>query len=202
MTPKDRLDDLRRLADRYNVDRIAATVIDNPAFALWTGGGENCHHYGTGGLLRHTWEVVTLCEANAAFARQQGKQVEGRVLFCAALFHDVAKIGDYEPVGSMPEPLTLQRMSEGFPISGWIKTPAKRLIHHVSGSAIAWAKAVATTGECRDIEEAVLHCILSHHGEPNWGSPVGPKTREAWILHLSDQLSARVDDCDRVDLHA
>jgi hypothetical protein len=28
-------------------------------------------------------------------------------------------------------------------------------------------------------------------------SPVTPVSRMAWILHLADMLSARVDDCDK-----
>lgn len=39
--------------------------------------------------------------------------------------------------------------------------------------------------------EEILHCILAHHCEKEWGSPVKPKTKEAWIVHLADQTSAR-----------
>ena len=50
------------------------------------------------------------------------------------------------------------------------------------------------------IEDEVLHCILSHHGQRAWGSPVAPKSIEAWILHLCDGLSARADDYKTLDL--
>jgi 23S rRNA maturation-related 3'-5' exoribonuclease YhaM len=48
--------------------------------------------------------------------------------------------------------------------------------------------------------DKVLHCILAHHGCRAWGSPVAPSTREAWLVHLADAISARADDCDRVDM--
>ena len=35
------------------------------------------------------------------------------------------------------------------------------------------------------------HMILSHHGKPEFGSPVLPMTKEAILLHLIDNL-----DCD------
>jgi 3'-5' exoribonuclease len=35
------------------------------------------------------------------------------------------------------------------------------------------------------------HCILSHHGKKEWGSPVLPSTREAVLVHQMDQIQAR-----------
>jgi 23S rRNA maturation-related 3'-5' exoribonuclease YhaM len=45
----------------------------------------------------------------------------------------------------------------------------------------------------------ITHNILSHHGMREWGSPVAPATKEAWILHLCDNMSARLDDCNKHD---
>ena len=50
------------------------------------------------------------------------------------------------------------------------------------------------------IQEDVLHVILSHHGNRLAGSPVAPKTREAWIIHLCDGISARLYDADTWDV--
>ena len=36
--------------------------------------------------------------------------------------------------------------------------------------------------------------ILSHHGKKEWGSPIEPQSQGAWILHLADMMSARVDE--------
>jgi 23S rRNA maturation-related 3'-5' exoribonuclease YhaM len=48
-------------------------------------------------------------------------------------------------------------------------------------------------------QDNITHNILSHHGQRAYGSPVFPATREAWVLHLADNLSARLDDCDKHD---
>ncbi|GEL07718.1 3'-5' exoribonuclease YhaM family protein [Salisediminibacterium halotolerans] len=49
-------------------------------------------------------------------------------------------------------------------------------------------------------QEAVYHlqhCILSHHGKTEWGSPVEPKSLEAHIIHLIDMIDSRVNMIDR-----
>jgi len=39
----------------------------------------------------------------------------------------------------------------------------------------------------------LLHLIGAHHGEPEFGSPVAPKTPEAMALHYIDNLDARLE---------
>ena len=44
----------------------------------------------------------------------------------------------------------------------------------------------------------LLHCILSHHGELQNGSPVTPKTIEAIVLHHIDNLDAQTAAFSRI----
>ena len=37
----------------------------------------------------------------------------------------------------------------------------------------------------------IIHCILSHHGEYEFGSPKLPRSIEAIILHFADNLDAK-----------
>ena len=39
----------------------------------------------------------------------------------------------------------------------------------------------------------LLHLIAAHHGEPQFGSPVYPKTPEAHALNYIDNLDARLE---------
>ena len=193
LSDKTDLDYLTNMAVDYRVWEIASHVIDNPKFPIWSGSVDNKHHCGLGGLLKHTTEVVMLVEMNADFFIEGKYKVNKKVLFLAALFHDIGKIWDYEP---LEKPL-----GSHYPNwDAWQGTSHKRQIHHISRSAIEWSKAVEKTGQCKDIEDSVLHCILSHHGTREWGSPVMPHSREAWILHLCDSLSARANDCEKIDL--
>jgi 3'-5' exoribonuclease len=181
------VEELQALAQQQSlgVSAICHEVFDRPEF----GECSACehpegHHYGLGGLAKHTYEVVTLCMKNADIISGFGNPVDCVVLFLASVFHDVGKIYDYR--------LDLNLK--------WVGTVHKRKIHHISRSGLIWSKAVDKTGLFTAIHDDVLHCILSHHGRREWGSPIAPLSREAWILHLCDGLSARSDDCYRIDL--
>lgn len=39
----------------------------------------------------------------------------------------------------------------------------------------------------------LLHLVASHHGAMEFGSPVVPKTPEAWVLHYVDNLDAKME---------
>ncbi len=43
-----------------------------------------------------------------------------------------------------------------------------------------------------------MHFILSHHGEPGFGSPVRPMTLEAIVLHHIDNLDAQAAAITRI----
>ena len=97
MTNKGKIEQLRDLAAYYSVLDISKEVLDKPEFAIASGAGKSDqHHYGDGGLLQHTWEVVTLCLNNANFFAFIENDIPRKELFLAALFHDVGKIWDYQ----------------------------------------------------------------------------------------------------------
>lgn len=174
-----------------DVTTLASCVLNDPRFAEWPASlNPKQHHHTRGGLLQHTYEVVSLCEtARQKLIELRGYTIPWRTLFLAALCHDWGKLWDYrfEPAsGSCSE--------------GWVATNHKRTIHHINRSAIEWSVAVHETECCADIHDEVLHAILAHHGRREWGSPVAPKGRVALLLHQCDMMSARMDDADRLDL--
>ena len=71
------------------------------------------------------------------------------------------------------------------------RTIEGNLLGHLSMGAAEIQEAKAMLG--LESERLVLlqHMILSHHGKPEFGSPVLPMTKEALLLHLIDNL-----DCD------
>ena len=181
-------------AQQFSVEDVCWGILDDKKFYEWSACVHHTgHHYGTGGLQYHTWEVISLCLANADFFIAQGKIIDKKVLFLAALYHDVGKIWDYQEVEVRDD----YGICRG---QAWVGTPHKRTIHHISRSAIEWSTTARFWSLSPKLEEDVLHCILSHHGQREWGSPVAPKSREAWLLHLCDGLSARAADCDTIDL--
>jgi 3'-5' exoribonuclease len=191
----NKLEELRHISRQLAVGPIADAILDDDRFSLWSGSAHSFnHHYGRGGLLEHTSEVVELCLQTNEYFFKKGKGVTPSLLFLAALFHDSGKMYDYAPVD--PE------------MKDWTGTKHKRNIHHISRSALVWSDAFTKFGEQvygplddrEQIKDEILHAILSHHGLREWGSPVAPNSRLAWILHLCDGISARVDDVERRDI--
>lgn len=182
LTPTERL---RSLAHLYGVGKISNVILDDWRFSVWSGSSRRGqHHYGKGGLAIHVSEVVDLCILNNSSFSGNKRQPEDNV-FLAALFHDAGKMYDYQPVGG-----------EGGPLTEWESAPHKKLVHHISRSALIWEAARISHGYL-DRSDEVLHAILSHHGRREWGSPVTPQTHLAWLLHISDMMSARMDDLGR-----
>lgn len=139
-------------------------------FFIYPAAAKNHHNY-IGGLATHTWEMVQLAEPIV----KQYPFLNRNILMAGILVHDLCKIDEYQS-----------------PISGEYSTQGK-LLGHIS---MAQAKVfeVATNLNLAQSEEVMLlrHMILSHHGQYEFGSPVLPLIPEAEILHLIDNISARM----------
>ncbi len=134
-------------------------LIDEYFHAAW--GSKDRHHAYKGGLVVHTAEVLEWALAMGG---------DPKVLIPAAIFHDYMKIRDYS-------------LEDGS------YTPYRSLIRHVAGSFAEWMKSARDWDIEESLADAIGHCILSHHGRKEWGSPVEPQTKEALILHQADMLS-------------
>ena len=177
-----------KISKKYNVqENLVLNVINNPKFSTWSGSSKpHQHHYGKEGLINHTLEVIELCMANYELMKTIHDDMQNPELyFLAALYHDVGKIWDYEP--------TNEQMTE------WTSAKHKRNIHHISRSCIEWNLIAQKENLDQEFTDAVSHAILAHHGLREWGSPVAPNSRVAWMLHLCDGISARMYDCNSYD---
>ncbi|MBR0294343.1 MAG: HD domain-containing protein [Bacilli bacterium] len=132
-------------------------------------GGISIHHDYTNGLLHHTVSMLHHAEYFANFY----PDIDKELLFAGVILHDIDKTQEIE--GS----LTYKRTLQG------------NLLGHLSMSAAEVQEAKAILGI--DSEKLILlqHMILSHHGLPEYGSPVLPMTKEAILLHYIDNI-----DCD------
>jgi 3'-5' exoribonuclease len=178
------LDKLCAQADQFGYRQICDVVLKDVRFPKWSGASHaGTHHYGDGGLIKHVSEVVDLCLDNNKYFSAQEKNVDVGHLFLAALFHDAGKMWDYERIG----------------VGEWRAAEHKYKIHHICRSALVWQDAYTRFpyGLKQEHFDEILHAILAHHGRREWGSPVEPQTRLAWLLHLCDGLSARMDDCKK-----
>jgi 3'-5' exoribonuclease len=129
------------------------------------------HHAYLGGLVEHTVAVAEMCD----FVSQQYGRVDRDLLLTAALLHDVGKTRE----------LSFETAIDF--------TDAGRFLGHViQGVTLVSEKAKELPSFPESKLQQLLHCIVSHHGELEWGSPKRPKTIEALILHHVDNLDAKV----------
>jgi 3'-5' exoribonuclease len=139
------------------------------------------HHACVHGLAWHSIEVA---EIALALARSTPAAIHVRwdALLVGALLHDVAKVREYRWRG-VPIDLSLEA----------------RLTYHTANGAALTTLAVERSRErlaavgVTQVDVAHLcHVQLSHHGVPEYGSPVEPRTLEAMLIHQADNASAKL----------
>ena len=131
---------------------------------------KSVHHSYMGGLLEHTLSVTEICD----FAAPRYKFVDRDILIASAMLHDVGKVME---LSQFPEN---DYTDEG-----------QLLGHLIIGSELIGLTAAKIEGFPKPLENLLKHCMLSHHGEYEYGSPKLPKTIEAFILHSADNLDAK-----------
>ena len=133
------------------------------------------HHAYLGGLLEHTAGVTALCQAAAEYY----PLVNRDLLLTGALLHDIGKTRTY-------------KMGKGFD-----GTDEGKLIGHLVLGVEMVERAfsqisLSQTGPLTQLQNNLLHLLVSHHGIMEWGSPIEPLTLEACILHHADNMDAQV----------
>ena len=98
------------------------------------------------------------------------------LLTAGALLHDIGKVLEYEVAGDFR--YTLEGKFQG---------------HIVKGHSLVekWISRIPDFPERLALD--VLHIILSHHGQLEYGSPKTPVTAEALVVHFADDLDAKLD---------
>lgn len=135
---------------------------------------KSLHHAIRSGLLYHVVRMLRTAEALCGV--YQG--VNPDLLFAGVILHDMAKIGELS--------------SNELGIAEYSKQ-GQFLGHIVMG-----VEELDRAGRAEGVSEEVLlllkHLIVSHHYEPEYGSPKKPMFLEAELLHHIDLIDARVYD--------
>ena len=130
------------------------------------------HHGFIGGLMEHTLSVTKLCDymANAY------PLLKRDLLITAALLHDVGKTKELS----------------SFPLNDY--TDEGQLLGHIIiGAQMIHDLAKEIPDFPETLENQLVHCILAHHGELEYGSPKKPALAEAVALNLADNTDARME---------
>ncbi len=131
------------------------------------------------GLLEHSLTVAQAVGAiSATFPG-----IDRDIAVTGALLHDIGKLEVYEFHGGSISMSDRGRLSGEIPL-GYYRV--RRVIEQLDGFP-------------SELEQALLHIILSHHGSLEHGSPVVPCTREATLVHMIDNLGGRLGSFDRLE---
>lgn len=130
------------------------------------------HHGFVGGLLEHTLSVTKLCD----YLCGAYPLLKRDLLLTAAMFHDIGKTKE---ISLFPE--------NDYTDDGQL------LGHIVMGSEMIGEKISGISGFPPVLASELKHCILTHHGEYEFGSPKKPALFEAVALNMADNTDAKLE---------
>lgn len=133
------------------------------------------HHSIRGGLLYHTWTMLRMGEKVSEIY----DFLNTDLLFGGIILHDIAKVYEMD--------------SSEFGIVSDYSVEGQLLGHITIGVKLVEVSA-REVGADEQTAMLLEHMILSHHYEPEYGSPVKPMFPEAEILHYLDIIDARMYD--------
>lgn len=133
---------------------------------------KSVHHGFVGGLLEHTLHVTQICD----FFSKLYPMLNRDLLLTAAMFHDIGKTKE---LSAFPE--------NDYTDDGQL------LGHIIIGSQMVKERIDTMPGFPKKLESELIHCILAHHGELEYGSPKKPALIEAMALNLADNADAKME---------
>jgi len=133
---------------------------------------KSVHHSFIGGLLEHTLSVANMCNYMASAYPILNRDL----LLSAAILHDIAKVKEFSD----------------FPINDYTDD-GQLLGHIVMGYEMVSQRIKGIQGFPEKVASELLHCILSHHGELEYGSPKKPELIEAVALSFADNTDAKIE---------
>lgn len=162
---------LRKLVDAFLADVTFMGKFANAA------AGKKWHHAYPGGLAQHCFEMTRIAEVMCELF----PAIDRDLLLTGIFVHDLGKT---------------EELSQGLYVD---YTTVGKLVGHLSiGLDMTNTKIRGIEGFPDDLRTEIQHMILSHHATLDQGSPVVPKTLEAIVLALIDDLDAQTDAFNRV----
>ncbi|NLC43798.1 MAG: HD domain-containing protein [Clostridiales bacterium] len=179
---EEMMSDIRNYANLIkdkDIHQITSTLLDenNEKLKHYPAAMKN-HHSIRGGLLYHITTMLKLAKR----VLEVYDHLNPDLLYAGVILHDLAKIQemDANDLGIVSS-YTSEGMLLGHIIQG-IKD-IERVGSHINAD--------------REIIVLLQHMILSHHYEPEFGSPKRPMIPEGEILHYLDMMDARMFDMNK-----
>ena len=155
-------EDCKKILD-YLIKRMSPKLFDYPAAV-------SVHHDYSSGLLMHT---VSMADHAVYFANYY-PDVDLDILLTGVLLHDMGKTIEFEG------PVIYKYSLDG------------KLLGHITIMVSEIRRAAEGLKITSEVPLLLEHMVLSHHGVPEFGSPVLPMTKEAILLSLIDNLDSKM----------
>ena len=179
--PREMREEIIRAADHIadkDLRLITCELLDRAGDQLLTfPAAKQMHHAERSGLLHHM--TTMLRTANAIMSVYP--QLNPSLLTAGVIVHDLAKIDEMDAD-------TLGLVSD-YSVDGKL---IGHIVRGVVNIQLAAEKTKANPGKALLLQ----HMVLSHHGIPEYGSPLAPKFPEAEVLNTIDTLDARLYEMD------
>jgi len=158
---------------RVLLNRVVADHADQ--LKLWPA-AQTIHHAYRGGFLEH---ITKMAEVGALLSRSYG--ADDDLVLAGVVLHDIGKLQELAYEGGAGS-----------------YTRDGNLVGHIALGLMLVREAInGISGFPLELRAQVEHLIASHHGTREYGSPVEPKTIEAFILASVDELDAKINQVRR-----
>lgn len=129
------------------------------------------------------------------------------LIITSILYHDIGKLMEYDHAGKTFEDFkflypTADRSSlENHKQSGITMDELGVMVGHIPYGVLLLTKIIESENISVTIEDIhrMTHCILCHHGLPEWGSCIrSPQSLEGYIIHIVDYLDSRYENTEKI----
>ncbi|KGA98060.1 3'-5' exoribonuclease [Alkalihalobacillus alcalophilus ATCC 27647 = CGMCC 1.3604] len=179
LSPEDMLEQVTQYIFEMknpNIQRITRHLLKkHQAAFLESPAATKNHHEFFSGLAYH---VVSMLHISKSLS-QLYPSLDTDLLYAGIILHDLGKVRELSgPIDTV------------YTLEGNLLGHITIMVNEIDEAA----KELNIEGE----EVLILqHMVLSHHGKGEWGSPKAPQIKEAELLHLIDNIDAKMNMLDR-----
>ena len=172
---RDRLLGFITQVEEPHIERLLRSVFEDEEFMhafCRSPASIQLHSAAVGGLIHHTVNVVEVCLK----MMQLQPGLDRDLVIAGAMLHDIGKMGSFTVTTNINH------------------TPEGNMLGHiVVGDELLRDRLKSTDGFPEEIALKLRHILASHHGKREWGSPVEPMMPEALLVHMADDMDAKLN---------
>ena len=182
-TPQSMLKEIHTTIDRMKTPELQGILRELLAMAgdklVYYPAAQRVHHAERSGLLHHTLSILRAAEKLLPLY----PFLDGDLLRAGAIAHDLSKTAEFlsDEAGNVSD-----YSAEG------------QLLGHLVHGVAQVQEAARRAGVTGEYVLLLAHMVISHHGVAEHGSPRPPMFPEAEMLHMLDDMDAKMNEMEGV----